>query len=44
MMDEFPREITQKVSMLELWFLLSVGCLTLIDIYVKFCEDFLNGY
>ena len=44
MTDEFPRKITQKVKMLDLWFLLFACCLMIIDIYIKFREDFLNGY
>ena len=30
--------------MQELWFLRSAGRLTLIDIYMKFCEDSLNDF
>ena len=30
--------------MQELWFLRSACCLTLTDIYMKFCEDSLNGF
>ena len=43
-MDKVPREITQKVQMQELWFLHSAHCLMLIDIYMKFYEDSLNGF
>ena len=30
--------------MQELWFLRSACRLMLIDIYIKFCEDILNGF
>ena len=43
-MDKVPREITQKVYMQELWFLRSAHPLMLIDIYMKFREDGLNGF
>ena len=44
MTDKVPRKITQKVKMQELWFLRSAPCLMLIDIYMKFREDGLNGF
>ena len=36
--------MTQKVYMQELWFLHSAHHLMLIDIYMKFREDSLNGF
>ena len=42
--DNVPREITQKVKMQELLFLRSARRLMLIDIYMKFREDGLNGF
>ena len=43
-MYKVPREIAQKVQMQELRFLCSARCLMLIDIYMKFREDSLNGF
>ena len=42
--DRSPREITQKVQMQELWRVRSARQLMLIDMYMKFCEDSLNGF
>ena len=42
--DKSPREITQKVYKQELWFLCSAHFLMLIDIYMKFRKDSLNGF
>ena len=42
--DKVQREITQKVYMQELWFLCSACHLMLINIYMKFREDSLNGF
>ena len=42
--DNIPREITQKVKMQVLWFLHAAHRLMLIDIYMKFREDSLNGF
>ena len=36
MSDKVPREITQKVLKLELWFLPSACCLMAVDICMKF--------
>ena len=42
--DNVPKEITQKVSMQELWFLCSACPLLLIDIYLNFRKDSLNSF
>ena len=39
-----PREITQNVHMEELWFLRTACPLMLIDIFMNFHEDSLNGF
>ena len=38
------RDVTQKVSIQELWFLHSACHLMLVNIYMKFHEDILNGF
>ena len=43
-MWQSPREITQNVQMKGLLFLRSARRLLLIDIYMKFREDSLNGF
>ena len=44
MTDKVLREIIQKVLMQELWLLRSARRLILIDIYMKFREETLNGF
>ena len=43
-MDDVPREITQKVKRQELPFLHSASRLMLIDVCMNFCEDSLSGF
>ena len=38
------RDVTQKVSIQELWVLRSERRLMLVNIYMKFHEDMLNGF
>ena len=38
------RDVTQKVSTQELWFLYSACRLMLVNICMKFHEDILNGF
>ena len=38
------RDVTQKVSLQELWFLHSACCLMLINTCMKFHEDILNSF
>ena len=43
-MYKVQRSITQKIYTQELWFLSSACCPMLVNIYMKFHEDILNGF